>query len=263
MSKKRNIGIVALVKFSSQCRAKGWDGKGKRSQKKGHLQFSDSFEGGNIGKVVVCKPKQEYTIWLRADTANDKFRLWFNFTVRLCLQNHRCCLPCCYIFDTALTVLLYAMQITNAVKGQMVLITIVNFSKTRSLYRAGMTPVFRSSKVFPQWSRLPPESCYYYMCVAGSMDVLLYACKCDHVYMLLAFPFSDGITLASELQAGTTRFGLCPFHGPAVPWWPKRGVHRISMHAHPACIDVVQQPCVEKAVTPVCLTTSASISASF
>ena len=88
------IKIVAVLKTSMQCRAKGWEGKGKRSQKKGHLQFSDSFEGGNIGKVVVCKPKQEYTIWLRADTANDKFRLWFNFTVCRRLFHHCCRSQC-------------------------------------------------------------------------------------------------------------------------------------------------------------------------
>jgi hypothetical protein len=51
--------------------------------KKGHLQFSDTFEGGNIGKILVCKPKQEYSIWLRPDTANERFRLWFHFTVSL------------------------------------------------------------------------------------------------------------------------------------------------------------------------------------
>lgn len=73
--------LVSGIAYISY-RNTAWEGKGRRVQKRGHLQFSDCFEGGNIGKVVVCRPKQEYTIWLRADTANDRFRLWFNFTVR-------------------------------------------------------------------------------------------------------------------------------------------------------------------------------------
>lgn len=153
--------LLLEVDDHSTVQGKGGEGKGKRCQRKGHLQFSDSFEGGNIGKVVTCKPKQEYTIWLRADTANDKFRLWFNFTVSPCHQvavNRHGRLSCSISGGSACDV-----QISNAVEGQMVLLTIVNFSKTRSLFRAGMTPVFRSSTVFPEWSRLPPESCYYYM----------------------------------------------------------------------------------------------------
>ena len=37
----------------------------------------------------------------------------------------------------------------------------VNFSKTKSLYRHGMTPIVRSTSR-PAWERLPPKSVFYY-----------------------------------------------------------------------------------------------------
>ena len=55
----------------------------------------------------------EYEVSLRGDTCNTRHRLWFQF------------------------------QVSNAAAGQQAVITITNFSKTRSLYRHGMSPVVR------------------------------------------------------------------------------------------------------------------------
>lgn len=59
------------------------DSGGRPSGKRGNLQFTSSFEGGNIGKVVVKKPKHDYAIFVRPDTENERFRLWFHFKVYL------------------------------------------------------------------------------------------------------------------------------------------------------------------------------------
>ena len=52
-------------------------------------------------------------------------------------------------------------MVSNATAGQQVLFTVTNFSKGRSLFRNGMTPVIRSTSK-PAWVRLPPSNVYYY-----------------------------------------------------------------------------------------------------
>ncbi|KAL1776389.1 cytosolic carboxypeptidase 6 isoform X2, partial [Sigmodon hispidus] len=48
--------------------------------KKGHLTFDACFESGNLGRVEqVCE--FEYDLFIRPDTCNPRFRVWFNFTV--------------------------------------------------------------------------------------------------------------------------------------------------------------------------------------
>ncbi|KAF4072373.1 hypothetical protein AMELA_G00262340 [Ameiurus melas] len=44
-----------------------------------------------------------------------------------------------------------------------VIFNIVNFSKTKSLYRDGMAPVVKSTSR-PKWQRLPAKNVYYYRC---------------------------------------------------------------------------------------------------
>uniref|UniRef100_A0A672PLU9 AGBL carboxypeptidase 4 n=1 Tax=Sinocyclocheilus grahami TaxID=75366 RepID=A0A672PLU9_SINGR len=44
-----------------------------------------------------------------------------------------------------------------------VIFNIVNFSKTKSLYRDGMSPVVKSTSR-PKWQRLPAKNVYYYRC---------------------------------------------------------------------------------------------------
>ncbi|TDH08529.1 hypothetical protein EPR50_G00098620 [Perca flavescens] len=44
-----------------------------------------------------------------------------------------------------------------------VIFNVVNFSKTKSLYRDGMSPVVKSTSR-PKWQRLPAKNVYYYRC---------------------------------------------------------------------------------------------------
>ncbi|KAK4475858.1 hypothetical protein MN116_001107, partial [Schistosoma mekongi] len=48
--------------------------------KKGHLIFDACFESGNLGKVEYVND-YEYDLFIRPDTCNARFRVWFNFTV--------------------------------------------------------------------------------------------------------------------------------------------------------------------------------------
>ncbi|PIK59597.1 putative cytosolic carboxypeptidase 6-like, partial [Apostichopus japonicus] len=82
--------------------------------KKGHLIFDASFESGNLGRVDFITD-YEYDLFIRPDTCNPRFRVWFNFTVE------------------------------NVRPDQRVIFNIVNFSKTKSLYREGMAPLVKST----------------------------------------------------------------------------------------------------------------------
>ena len=48
--------------------------------KKGHLIFDACFECGNLGRVDYISDF-EYDLFIRPDTCNSRFRIWFNFTV--------------------------------------------------------------------------------------------------------------------------------------------------------------------------------------
>ena len=74
---------------------------------------------GNLGRVDYIT-ENEYDIFIRPDTCNPRFRVWFNFTVE------------------------------NVKADQRVIFNIVNFSKTKSLYRDGMTPIVKSTNR-PKW----------------------------------------------------------------------------------------------------------------
>ncbi|KAJ8040616.1 Cytosolic carboxypeptidase 6 [Holothuria leucospilota] len=100
--------------------------------KKGHLIFDASFESGNLGRVDFIT-EYEYDLFIRPDTCNPRFRVWFNFTVE------------------------------NVRLDQRVIFNIVNFSKTKSLYREGMSPLVKSTSR-PKWQRIPPKNVYYYRC---------------------------------------------------------------------------------------------------
>ncbi|XP_067846350.1 cytosolic carboxypeptidase 6 isoform X4 [Heptranchias perlo] len=100
--------------------------------KKGHLIFDACFESGNLGRVDYIS-EFEYDLFIRPDTCNPRFRVWFDFTVE------------------------------NMKEYQRVIFNIVNFSKTKSLYRDGMTPVVKSTSR-SKWQRLPSKNVYYYRC---------------------------------------------------------------------------------------------------
>ncbi|XP_077440691.1 cytosolic carboxypeptidase 6 isoform X2 [Vanacampus margaritifer] len=102
------------------------------SPRKGHLVFDACFESGNLGRVDYIS-EFEFDLFIRPDTCNPRFRVWFNFTVE------------------------------NVRETQRVIFNVVNFSKTKSLYRDGMSPVVKSTSR-PRWQRLPAKNVYYYRC---------------------------------------------------------------------------------------------------
>ncbi|XP_003388443.3 PREDICTED: cytosolic carboxypeptidase 6-like [Amphimedon queenslandica] len=97
---------------------------------KGHLLFDACFEGGNLGRVDYVS-HFEYDLFVRPDTCNPRFRVWFNFTV------------------------------SNTKNQQRIIFHVVNFSKTKSLYREGMSPLVLSTSR-PEWCRIPPKNVFYY-----------------------------------------------------------------------------------------------------
>ena len=92
--------------------------------------FDCSFESGNIGKVTPLNDF-EYDLAIRGDTNNPHYRVWFYFSV------------------------------SNTTAGQRAIFHLTNCSKTKSLFRLGMTPLVRSTSR-PKWERVPPRNCFYY-----------------------------------------------------------------------------------------------------
>ncbi|CAH8872289.1 unnamed protein product [Trichobilharzia szidati] len=74
-SDDNNEGAVGNVSKSSVIRP-GCSGK----LRKGQLIFDACFESGNLGKVAYVSD-YEYDLFIRPDTCNTRFRVWFNFTV--------------------------------------------------------------------------------------------------------------------------------------------------------------------------------------
>ena len=54
--------------------------------KKGHLIFDAAFECGNLGRVDRINDF-EYDLFVRPDSANPRYRLWFNFTIENVQEN--------------------------------------------------------------------------------------------------------------------------------------------------------------------------------
>lgn len=102
----------------------------KEKLRRGYLIFHACFQSGNLGRVD-CISDFEYDLFVRPDTCNPRYRVWFNFTVQ------------------------------NVMSGQKVIFNIVNFSKTKSLYRDGMSPLVKSTSR-PKWQRIPAKNVFYY-----------------------------------------------------------------------------------------------------
>ncbi|NXT51843.1 CBPC6 carboxypeptidase, partial [Pluvianellus socialis] len=49
--------------------------------RKGHLIFDACFESGKHFQHYFMLRKFEYDLFIRPDTCNPRFRVWFNFTV--------------------------------------------------------------------------------------------------------------------------------------------------------------------------------------
>ena len=98
-------------------------------------QFSSDFEGGNLGSSKMLS-ECEYELTVRHDTCAPRHRLWFHFSA----SNHR--------------------------PNQKVLFHVVNFSKSKSLYKDGMSPTVRTASQL-EWARLHPKNVFYYKSTAS------------------------------------------------------------------------------------------------
>ncbi|CAD5212064.1 unnamed protein product [Bursaphelenchus okinawaensis] len=100
----------------------------------GHLIFDANFECGNLGRVDELS-MFEYDLFIRPDTCNPKYRVWFYFSVK------------------------------NIQPNQRVMFNVVNFSKLRNLFDTGQaSPVYREhgDVVGTEWARIAPKNIYYY-----------------------------------------------------------------------------------------------------
>lgn len=155
-------------------RPPGHSGKAKR----GHLCFDAAFETGNLGRADLIS-EFEYDLFLRPDTCNPRHRFWFNFTV------------------------------DNVKQDQRVVFNIVNISKSRNLFKDGLTPLVKSSGR-PKWQRLPRNHVFYYRSpVHQNHYVLSFAFafeKEDEVYQFAAAPPYSFSRLQAYLGVMETKY---------------------------------------------------------
>ena len=113
------------------------------------LIFRPSFFLGNLGRVDYIT-EYEYDLFIRPDTCNPRFRVWFNFTVENVKQDQVVILGIfCFVFCIGWVYFLVNNEqmyfYFSMFLFQRVIFNIVNFSKTKSLYRDGMSPLVKST----------------------------------------------------------------------------------------------------------------------
>lgn len=105
----------------------------------------------------------DWDIHIRGDTLNPRYRVWFYFAV------------------------------SNMHAGQKCLFHITNYSKTKSLYREGMTPTVCSSSR-PRWERLADRHVFYYRSARHNNEyVLTFAFAFDRAetfYFAYCYPYT-------------------------------------------------------------------------
>ena len=143
---------------------------------RGNLVFCSTFESGNLGKVEELVPQSEYDLQIQPDTHNHRYRVWFYFSV------------------------------SNVRKKQAVLFNVTNFSKAKSLYREGMTPLVRSTSR-SYWQRVPTKNTFYYKCPRHNMSYALsflfeFDLEDDIYYFAYCYPYTY-----TDLQVETGRPG--------------------------------------------------------
>lgn len=129
------------------------------------LKFKSDFECGNLEKADMVN-EHEYDLYIRTDLTvpNPKNRVWFYFSI------------------------------TGMRAGQKVILNIVNFSKKKSLYRLGATPVVRS-RTHPDWKRLPSQNVFYYRAPRLARKYVLsmvfeFDSADDEYYFAYSFPYT-------------------------------------------------------------------------
>ena len=96
------------------------------------------------------------------------------------------------------------------------LLNLTNFSKGKSLYRDGMSPLVKSTSR-PTWQRLPSRSTYYYKCPRHKMNYVLsfvfeFDSEDDTYYFAYSYPYTY-----SDLQvnrAAHATLGNPPYDSP-------------------------------------------------
>ena len=114
----------------------------------------------------------------------NRFRVWFNFTVK------------------------------NVSAYQRVIFNVVNFSKTKSLYREGMSPVVKSSSR-PKWQRIPAKNVFYYRCPDHRKNYVMSFAFCfdkDEDIYQFAYSYPYTYTRLQKYLNQLQRRGMDYFH---------------------------------------------------
>ena len=98
---------------------------------------------GNLGRVDYVNDN-EYDLFIRPDTCCPRFRCWFLFTVENVKADQVCLLAAA---ERIQLTFICESECGHCLPffSQRVIFHIVNFSKAKSLYRDGMTPLVKST----------------------------------------------------------------------------------------------------------------------